>query len=299
MAKAPQKAAAVEEKIDPATGEVLSPGKEMTTSMSSRAMEIPEENMDLLEKYAGTGYSQEAEDGLTPIMSILQDNSGEVKRMHERYVEGAQAGQLIIRSLRRIYPLDQQLLVQPFGWLHTYIEWSGEPGEGMPVGRFEFDDPPADMYETPDPQNPGRKIQRRKETGNRMVDTREHYVNLIDGFDRPFPIVIPMSGSNHNVSRLWTNMMRNMVYKGRQVPAFFRKYSLKTQFRKKGANQTWFAYQIDPGAFIAERELLELGAEAFESLKIKPIEGDLGDLREVDTEGAAAAGPVVDANKVI
>lgn len=301
MAKAAIKPTPEEERIDPATGEIMTdaPGQEVQTNLSGRAPEIQERDMDLLEKYAGQGYSQEAEDGLTPVLSILQDNSGEVKKNHERRMDGAESGQFIIRSLRRLYDGQRGFLVQPFGWLHTYVEWSGEPGEGMPVGRFMHEDPPDDMYETADPQNPGKKVNRRKSTGNRLVDTREHYVNIIDGIDRPFPIVVPMSGSNHSVSRLWTNMMRNMVYKGQQLPAFFRLYTMRTIFRKKGANQTWYGYQVDPSSFVKDRDLLELGASCFDSLKIKPIEGNLADIREIDDEASAAAAPPVTPSTVI
>lgn len=281
-----------DEKIDPATGEIMAP--------NSGEIDIPSDAMDLLDKYQGQGYSQNQEDGLTPILSVLQDNSGEVKKNHERRIDGAEAGMLIIRSLRALYDGQKGVLIQPFGFYHAYIEWSGEPGEGVPVGRFPFHEPPNDAFETQDPQVKERKILRRKSTMNRLVDTREHFVNLVDGINRPFPIVIPMSGSNHSVSRLFTNMMRNMVYQGKQIPSFFRLYTLRTVFKKKGANQTWFGFQLDPSSFIKDRDLLQLGADLCEQMKEKPIEGNLSDIGgEIDDAQATAHSKAVDASKVI
>ena len=282
------------ERINPETGEIV------TVNNNGQVPDIADDTMDLLEKYSGAGYSALSEDGLTPVLSILQDNSGEVKRNHERRIENAESGMMIIRSLRQLYKGDKGITVQPFGFDHFWVEWTGEVGEGIPVGRFPFHEPPTDMFEVQDQQNPNKKINKRRSTGNRMVDTREHYVNLINGVDRPYPVVVPMSGSNHSASRLWTNMMRNMVYKGRQLPAFFRLYNLRTIFRKRGANQTWYGFQVDPAAMVRDRELLQLGADNFDALKVKPIEGNLADMAGgTDEETQTAHHPGVDPNTVI
>lgn len=273
-----------EEKIDPETGEIISPTDMVTTDGegAGTSVQVSERDQDLLEKYAGAGYSHEAEDRLTPVLAILQDLSGEVKKQHERHVPGAEPGMFILRSLRLLYPGEPGLLVQPFGFSHFLIEWTGDVGDGIPVSRFPWGDPPSDMKEFPHPQDPNRTVLKRTSTGNRLVDTREHYANLlVQGMD-PFPMVIPMSGSNHNTSRQWTNMMSNMSYQGRKLPAFFRSYSLKTVFRKRGSNMSWFCYHVDPRALITNRALLELGANSFDAMKIKPIEANLGDMHEVD-----------------
>jgi hypothetical protein len=286
-----------EDRIDPATGEILNPHDQVASF--GKNLELSEEDVDLLNKYAGAGYSHETEDGLTPVLSILQDNSGEVKKNHERRIEAAESGMLIIRSMRRLYPGGEGLLIQPFGFNHTLIEWSGEPGEGIPVSRFPFHEAPEDAYEAPHPQDPNRKVLRRRSSGNRLVDTREHYGNILDGIDPPFPVVIPMSGSNHSASRLWTNMMRNMIYQGKKIPSFFRTYRLKTIFRKRGANLSWYGYSVDPSGFVRDRQLLQLGAECYESLKEKPLETNMEDMREIDDSTVVAHASTVNPNDVI
>src|SRR5580765_6164900 len=136
----------------------------ITTGLNARGtqVEIPPDELEFLRQYEGVGYSDKTEDGLTPILSILQDNSGEVKRNHERHMDEAESGMFIIRSLRKLYTGTPGILVQPFGFFHSLIEWTGDVGEGTPVGRFPFEDPPDDIFETEDPQNPGKKVMRRR-----------------------------------------------------------------------------------------------------------------------------------------
>jgi len=262
----------VEERIDPETGEILP-----VNAQGLVPLDIPEDVAGILNKYSGAGYSDKPEDALTPILNILQDLSGEVKKNHERRLEGAESGMIIIRSLGTLFPGTPGVMVQPFGFHHMLIEWTGEPGEGMPVGRFSIDDPPNDMEQRPDPKNPTRNVLVRKSNTNRLVETREHYANIVNGVDRPFPVVIPMSGSNHIVSRRWTNLMRNMVYNGKPLPSFFRYYRLSTVYRKRGNSQSWYSWHVEPGSIILDREMLQLGANSFESIREKPLEGNLSD----------------------
>lgn len=283
------------DRIDPETGEVIPVGGLMKASD-----QLPAEISSMLQEYAGAGYSDKPEDGLTPILAILQDNSGEVKERHDRHVAGAKAGMLIIRSLRKMYSGEDGLLIQPFGFNHVYVEWTGELGEGIPVARYMFDDPPPDLIEVPSAQNPDKMVLRRKSNGNRMVDTREHYANIISDLDPPFPVVIPMSGSNHGVSRSWTIQMRTMLIAGKPAPAFARLYKLKTQFRKRGSNMSWFSYYIDPGPRVVDIDLIQLGIRSFKGLAETPIEANLGDLAgSMDDEQKTAAPSTVNTADVI
>jgi hypothetical protein len=234
----------------------------------------------MLQDYAGAGISDKIEDSLIPVVSILQDNSGEVKRMHERRVDGAEAGMIIIRSLRKTYMGDAGLFVQPVGFAHTYVEWSGEPGEGLPVAQYAITDIPADAVSVPDPQNPSKFILRRKSNGNRLVDTRTHFAHILIPGEAPVPVTIPMSGSNHSTSRMWTNLMKQLTFQGRIAPSFFGRYHLTTKFRKRGASQSWFSYEIATAGLIANKELLLAGRDAFETFRAKPPELDLKAMSE-------------------
>lgn len=270
-----------QERVDPETGEVLN------LPATASQFQVPAEMEQMLDQYAGAGFSDKQEDALTPVLAILQDQSGEIKS-GDRHLDGVKAGDFIIRSRRMVFPGDPGILVQPFYFDHQYIEWTGEVGDGVPVGRFMFDDPPEDMKEFNDPQNPNKKILRRTTTQNRLVDTRNHYVNLYDEMTGDvYPVVVPMTGSNHGASRGWTDMMKHNVRNGKALPAFSRLYRLKTTFRKRGNTQSWFGYQIDPSRYV-DPDMFKLGVTAFESVKTKPLVANLGDM----------AGPLDDAEKV-
>lgn len=228
-----------------------------------------------LEGLDGLGYSDKAEDALIPILSILQDNSGEVKNKHPRRIEGAVAGELIIRSLKQRYEGEKDgILFQPCAFQHVWVEWEGEPGEGRPVKVYPFDDKPNEAREVEDPQDETRKSWLMP-NGNRLVDTRYHYGYLIMG-DQTLSIVIPMSGSNHSVSRQWTAIMKEIRIpgSGTRAPAWFRCYKLRTLFSQRG-QQTWYKYQIDDAGWIGDAAMRAAGRQMFEAVNEMRVAPDI------------------------
>jgi len=205
------------------------------------------------------GYSEKSDDSLIPVLSILQDNSGEVKKKHERYVEGAEAGMFIIRSLQTVFPLEKPILFQPCGFSHMWVEWTGEPGEGgAPVAQFQFDERPASAGQIV--SKDGKSEWRMIDTDNRLVETRHHYGNIIGGEGDVTPVVIAMSGTNHSVSRQWTALMKQfrVPKKNVKAPAFMRSYELSTVFTQKGS-QSWYKFKVKDAGWITSRQLLEDG----------------------------------------
>lgn len=204
------------------------------------------------------GYSEKADDSLIPVLSILQDNSGEVKKKHERHIEGAEAGMMIIRSLQMTFPLDEPVIFQPCGFTHEWVEWTGEPGEGgAPVAQYAYEARPVAAEEITNAQ--GKKEWRMPETNNRLVETRHHFGNILRG-EQTIPVVIAMSGTNHSVSRQWTALMKQFTIPGKNVkaPAFTRSYELSTVFTQKGA-QSWYKYKVKDHGWIQDRSILENG----------------------------------------
>lgn len=204
------------------------------------------------------GYSEKSEDSLVPVLAILQDNSGEVKKKHDRYVEGAEAGMFIIRAMQMIFAEGEELVFQPCGFSHDWVEWQGEPGEGSPVGSFPFEERPEDAEEVTDSE--GRKKWMRSTTGNRLVETRHHFGNVLTA-DGPVPVVIAMSGSNHGVSRGWTTLMKKYRVPGnpaKKAPSFMRTYLLSTAFVQRGA-QSWYKFKVKDNGWVTDRSILENG----------------------------------------
>lgn len=223
------------------------------------------------------GYSEKAEDNLVPIMSLLQDQSAEVKRNHPRQMEGALAGNFLIRSLKKLINVAgtedaRPLPVIPCGFQHMWVQWRGEPGEGQVITQYPFDDRPAEAEEKPDPQNEDRTIWYMP-NGDRLVDTRYWYcLAHIDG--NWGQVVIPMAGTQHTVSRTWNNLQRALrLPNGAKAPAWFRMYSIGSQFNQRGS-QSWYTYDIRDMGWVADRELRDEGRKINESLTAGDIRPD-------------------------
>lgn len=238
-------------------------GTELVESTTGQVVGISEEFMQEVADSGVLGYSEKMEDSLIPILGILQDNSAECKKKHAKYIEGAEPGMLIVRALGlllRTEPPEQAPEFQPVGFDHLFVEWRGEPGDGVPVANYAPDKIPEDAREVPDPENPDRTTLRRYSNGNRVVETRMHYGHLILGDGTLLPLVISMAGTNHSASRQWTAMMKRFVLpgSGRKAPAFFRKYRLRTQFQQRG-QQSWFKFAIVDLGWITDEQVLRQG----------------------------------------
>jgi hypothetical protein len=246
---------------------------------TASASPVPALASDELEGLHGMGYSDKSEDTMVPIMSILQDNSGEVKRGHSKKIENARAGEVIIRSMKKVIDIEAEpLVVQPCAFEHCWVRWRGEVGEGSVIDTYAFDKKPEDAVEKPDPQNPDRTIWVMPD-GDRLVDTRYHYCNaLIDG--NWMPIVIPMGGTNHTVSRQWTGVMKAVfIQPGVRAPAWFRQYSMTTRFNQRGA-QSWYTYDITALGWIEDKAIRDMGRALSRSVS----EGLVTAEREVSAE---------------
>lgn len=245
--------------VDPESGEVTVAG-----------FALPSDILAEVEGMNDLGYSDKTEDSMIPILAILQDNSAEVKKKHSKYIEGAEAGDIIIRSLGRVIKMGDNLpplVVQPAGFDHVWVEWQGEPGEGAPVGQFDFEARPKDATEVADPQNPERTMWRMP-NGNRLVDTRYHYANIIGDDGSLTPIVIPMGGTNHTTSRQWTAQMKQHRLPGKmtKAPSFFRQYGMRTVFKQRG-EQSWYNYKVDDLGWITDEMTLRSGMALLQALR--------------------------------
>jgi hypothetical protein len=237
-----------------------------------------------LDGLTGLGYSDKAEDRLVPIIAILQDNSGEVKKNGSKRVEGAESGQIICRALQKIWNADGSAVFQPCAYTRMWVEWEGAPGEGSVVAQHAYDDMPSDAKEVVDPQNADRKMWVR-DNGNRLVDTRFHFGYMIT-IEGAFAAVIPMAGTNHTVSRAWTSLMEQYQLPGGQkAPAWFRAYTLRTVFVERGA-QSWYKFKIEDRGWVTSREQRDAGRRLYESVSAGEVMAATDEVEAEDTSEA-------------
>lgn len=246
------------------------------------------------EGLGGLGYSEKSEDSLVPILSILQDNSGEVKKNHSRRIDGAEPGYLIIRALKKVIdPSSTPVVVQPCAFQHVWVAWLGDPGEGRVTGVYPFDDVPKDAKTTKMTREDGSEQDVLvMPDGSRLADTRYHYCRMyLDG--QWSPIVIPMAGTNHGVSRGWTNLMKAArLPNGAKAPAWFRAYQIDAHFNQRGA-QSWFNFEIKKDlGWINDLETIREGREVFESVNNNTISADVASESASDDDGGDDSVPI-------
>lgn len=192
------------------------------------------------------GTSQRAEDNIVPLVYLLQALSPQVNRKKPEYIEGAAAGDILLRnnSARPIVPGDEGCVVVPVHFSVNWLEW--RPNRGGFVARHPeaLDRPgvcPVPGAKMVDAKNDRGEdiLVMRSPQGNDLIQTREHVV-LIDGQ----PYVIPFSGTKHTASRTWMSRINQKQHGNKIVDSFSCAYILKT-IAKSNQKGDYFVYDVD------------------------------------------------------
>lgn len=242
--------------------------------------QFDESELDGLDNF---GFSTKPEDQILPNMSILQDNSGEVKKRHDRYKEGAEPGMIIFRSIDRIVDTEKvgPMRFQPCVYRHVWVEWEGEPGEGFSVATYPFEDRPKEAEPTSDPDNP-KRVKWVMTNGNRLVDTREHYGYLLADDGSSQFIRVAMSGTNHRVSKKITTLQQQTRRPGGgDVPTWWRSILLGTEFNQRGA-LSWYSFIFEDGGWVYDNDQRARGRKLHDE-----FEEFMSNMISLDVEGGA------------
>lgn len=204
-----------------------------------------------MEEDSGRGVSTLASDNVVPLVYLLQALSPQCVKQSPAYVspgvngnKGAEAGNIWFRGSKDLIDGEEEgMLVQLCHFRVTWVEWGPERGDGL---RGRHDKRPEEAELVSDPKNPKKKKWIMPDTGNVVVETREHVV-LVHGFyDSPTPVVIPMSGSNHQPAKQWmTDIGRKRIPdtdKRASLWSYF--WRMKTVPRTDGENN-WFSWSIE------------------------------------------------------
>lgn len=198
----------------------------------------------------GRGVSRDQNDILIPMARVLQPLSPEVLDGNPARIEGASAGDILIKNAPQpIVKAKDGFLFQPCHFDTAVVEWKLRSQGGGWVARH--DAMPEGVREAPDPQNPDRKIMIGP-NGTQMVETRYHTGWLIskDKNRPPMPLAIPFSSSGHSVSRQWMMLMGLKQLGGKPVDSWAIYYEFKTKMMTRNG-KSWFVFNIsDAGPLV-------------------------------------------------
>ena len=222
---------------------------------------IDEDLKSMMEQDAGRGVSTKASDNVVPLIYLLQAQSPQCLRQHANYVspgvngeKGAIAGNLWFRGTKDLVDGEGAgMLAQLCHFRVVWNEWGPERGDGL---KARHDERPEDAELVVDPKNDKKKKWVMPDTGNVVVETREHAVLIHGVYDSPSPFIIAMSGSNHQPAKQWmTDIGRKRIPdtdKRASLWAFM--WRIKTIPRTDGENN-WFSYTIED-----EEQMVDIGA---------------------------------------
>lgn len=202
---------------------------------------------------AGKGVSTAQDDNLVPLIYILQALSPQVNKKNPAYVEGAEAGDLLLRNAPQ--PLikgSKGFVFQPCYFFKNVIE---RKPQATGVGIFVAAHPEMtdDVTAVPDQKNPNKMVMMRK-NGNVMIDTRNHVGLVYMPGLPPMPYVIPMSSTGHTASKGWMGMMNQKLVGNDIAPSFACLYTMKTKDRSNAAGQMWATWDIQDAGWVQSEE---------------------------------------------
>lgn len=204
---------------------------------------------------AGAGFEDaDASAYAIPFLQILQSGSPQCKRSDGLYIPGAEEGMFYNSVTQEIYSgsdvVNQNggevtkggLQLVPCHYTQRFIEWQPrETGGGFVTERMPDD--PAALQTVKDDK--GRD---KLPNGNILVDTRNHYVLLVNPDGTIVPIVATFSSTQLKKSRNWMSKMNGIKIKNGSAfitaPMASRMYHAST-VPEKNDKGSWFGWKIE------------------------------------------------------
>lgn len=238
-------------------------GQELIAPGQTNVQELSPELNALVQQMgadAGQGTSQAAEDNIVPLVRILQSQSPQAMPDKAEFFEGAEPGDIFVRSHNLVIKGRDGIVVQPCHFSKAWVEWVPRAQGGGFVGQHL--DKPEDAYEYEDPQT-GKKLWKRKVTKNDLVETRYHAV-LVNGA----PFVIAFSSAGHTTSRSWMALMNSFRVPSapaKTAPSYARQYRLTTTLRSNKAGD-WYDWKIEDKGWVRSAEEYQAGKALYEQM---------------------------------
>ena len=196
-----------------------------------------------------------------PLLVLLQQQSPQVNKTADNYIEGAEAGMIMNRLNNKVYDGNKGVLIQPCYFAPRYFHW-GTPdvkrgqfmGVYLDLDKEEFQGATAEKAGIRNYVLPN---------GDRIEYTYVYFCNLIDEeTGEKDKVIISMSRSRIKKGKMWNNLISSKSHK----MMFGSLYRLTTVVDRDSTGQySWYNWNIG-----TERELLDSSMKA-----VSPEDADL------------------------
>lgn len=205
---------------------------------------------------AGAGFEETTRDAFAiPFLLVLQDLSPQTKKKMDGYIEGAKPGMIFNSVTRELYDGAEGVTVIPCHWSQVFIEWVPRSKGGGFVGAHAPNDPR--VAQGIRQKGAGLVLP----NGNELMDTRQHYVLLVDPkTGRGEGCLLPFKSTGLKISRRWMSQMRNALIEinGKLVepPMFAYQYHLTVE---EGANDqgSWYQFVVGERQRVTDPQLYQ------------------------------------------
>ena len=213
--------------------------------------------------FSGTdlGFSEAGQSAFAiPFLQMLQSLSKQCKKSDPQYIKGAEEGDLYDTVSEKLFKGEEGVVVIPVFFRNTYNEWVlREDGGGFRGVHSEADG--AKMLSTCTKDTKGRDI---LPNGNQLVDTRNHFVVIVDG-DSASPAVINLTTTQIKKSKKWMSQIQMMkLPNGQKAPMASQMYRI-TSTPESNDFGSWAGYKIDFEGFVGSAEVYA-SAKDFQSM---------------------------------
>lgn len=242
---------------------------------------------DDYEEQAGSGMEEATADAFAvPFLAILQSGSPQCKRSDGAYIDGAQEGFLLDTVAQEALDPAEGVLVVPVYFRQTFVEW--KPDRGGFVAEHPVSTPLRNQTERDEKNHDVLP------NGNELVDTRKHYVLIIDpttGIGRP--IIVAMTSTQAKKSKRWMTALENIKLPSKKVPGtYFTPPTHATVFKvttvpESNDKGSWYGWDIKPAGPQLNAGV-KLQAEQFKDALLA------GDVQEATNSQVDEAGTTVE-----
>jgi hypothetical protein len=218
--------------------------KEIVSGLVNTAMALSVEDMAA---DAGGGFEDASKDSYAiPFIQLLQKGSPPIDPDHPKHKEipGAKIGSLYNTVTEAVADGDKGLLVLPCHFQQSYIEWADRDAGGGFVAQHDVPTG-VNMLATCKRDDKNRDV---LPNGNYLVDTRNHYVLVINEDGSAHPAVISMASTQTKKSKKWMSAMQDVKVKRADgevftPPMWAKAYRVKS-IAESNAKGTWRGWDI-------------------------------------------------------
>jgi len=214
------------------------------------------------------------DDVAIPFVSIIQSGSPQKNPRHEKYIEGAEEGDIFNTVTNELYA---SVDIVPTAYKKVFVEWKDRKTGG---GFVRIHDKNSAIVQNAKRNEDGKIV---LSNGNLLVETAQFFVLLVDvdnqddivGVQRA---VLAFTSTQLKKSRKWVTQMRELMLDGDEglfnPPMFAYIYTISTQSESNDKG-SWFGWNIEINKMVESERLFDLAQQYSISI-------DAGEGPEVD-----------------